>query len=54
MEDQLINAKNVEILLVLKVRDANAGLICAPIKSSNIPYFKSNINVYLYFLLKTH
>jgi hypothetical protein len=39
--------------LVFKVRDANSGLICDPIKSSNIPYFNLNINVYLYFLLKT-
>ena len=54
MEGQVINAKNVEILLVLKVRDANPGLIGNPIKSSNIPYFNLNRNVYLYFLLKTH
>ena len=39
--------------LELSLRDANSGLICDPIKSSNIPYFNLNINAYLYFLLKT-
>ena len=53
-DNNVLDAIHAEELLVLKVRDANSGLICDPIKSSNIPYFKSNINVYLYFLLKTH
>ena len=43
----------VDTDLFIMFRDANSGLICDPIKSSNILYFNLNINVYLYFLLKT-